>query len=143
VLGVTGAPAVVGWLGFLIGWGMTYLTGRHAVRRLSDFVSTDQPLGSQLRALGLFAWLLGAALVILVSGGLLTAGGVGADVVVFEAFGVLSSGIFLVFVRLFLPSVQVGVADRTVDFRPPWWGLGALLALAVARQVAFAGGITL
>jgi hypothetical protein len=94
VLETTHAPAVLGWLGFLVGWAITYLLGRHAVRRLTQFTSADRPLGVQLRALGLFAWLPGAVLVMVLSLGLLAAGGVG--VVLFEAFGVLSSGIFLV-----------------------------------------------
>jgi hypothetical protein len=140
VLEITHAPAMVGWLGFLIGWAITYRLGRHAVRWLVSFTSPDQPLAPQMRALGLFAWLVGAALVIVLSLGLLTAGGVGGDIVVFEAFGVLSSGIFLIFVRAFMrglePSREPALLSTT-----PWAGIVLLAVVATARQHALAGGI--
>ncbi len=141
VLEITHAPAVVGWLGFLVGWGITYLLGRHAVRRLVGFTSADRPLAPQLRALGLFAWLLGAGLVIVLSIGLLTAGGVGGDIVVFEAFGVLSSGIFLIFVRVFMRGLEPPGAEPAA-WATPWAGIVVLVVVATARQLALAGGIT-
>jgi hypothetical protein len=53
VLAVTDAPAVLGWLGFVLGWVLTYLLGRYAVRRLVAFTDPRKPLAPQLRALGL------------------------------------------------------------------------------------------
>ena len=141
VLAITHAPAMVGWLGFLIGWGITYLLGRHAVRRLVAFTLPDQPLAPQLRALGLFAWLLGAGLVIVLSLGLLTAGGVGGDIVMFEALGVLSSGIFLIFVRLFMRGLEPPRVEPVLPLTIPWAGIVLLAVVAIARQLAFAGGI--
>lgn len=100
------ASAVVGWIGFAVGWGITYLLGRHAVHRLAALTHDGEALVPQLRAMGLFAWLLGAAVVIVVSIGLLSAGGVGATAVAFEALGLVASGIFLVLVRLFMPLAE-------------------------------------
>ena len=140
VLAVTEAPAVVGWFGFLLGWVLTYLLGRHAVRRLVAFSTPHQPLAPQLRALGLFAWLLGAGLVVLLSAGLLTAGGVGGGVVVFEALGVLSSGIFLIFVRIFMRGLEPPHLVPA-PMATPWAGIIALLVVAAARQIALAAGI--
>ncbi len=141
VLEITHAPVVAGWLGFLVGWGITYLLGRHAVRRLVGFTSPDQPLAPQLRALGLYAWLLGAGLVIVQSLGLLTAGGVGGDVVVFEAFGVLSSGIFLIFVRVFMRGLEPSGVEPAPPLATPWAGIVVLAVVAIARRLALAAGI--
>jgi hypothetical protein len=143
VLEIAHAPAVLGWVGLLVGWAVTYLLGRHAVRRLTEFTSAGQPLGPQLRALGLFTWLLGALLVVVLSLGLFAAGGVGVDVVIFEAFGVLSSGIFLVFVRLFLRGAEPSQPRPAVMFSTPSAGVVALVAVALVRQFALAGGIAL
>ena len=127
--------------GFLLGWVLTYLLGRYAVRRLVAFTTARQPLAPQLRALGLFAWLLGAGLVVLLSLGLLTAGGVGGAVIVFEALGVLSSGIFLIFVRVFMRGLEPSRLEPA-PLATPWAGIVALLLVAAARQLAFAAGIS-
>ncbi len=140
-LALTDAPAVLGWLGFLLGWVLTYLLGRYAVRRLVAFTHPGQPLAPQLRALGLFAWLVGAGLVVLLSLGLLTAGGVGGAVVLFEALGVLSSGIFLIFVRVFMRGLEPSQVQPAA-LATPWAGIIALLVVAAARQLAFATGIS-
>ena len=141
-LALSGAPAVVGWLGFVVGWAGTYLLGRHAVRCLAAMVVDDAPHGPQLRALGLLAWLLGTAIVVVLSLGVLTAGGVGIGIVFFEAFGVLAAGIFLVFVRVFLPVTgRASPADVPSGF--PVAGLVVLVVVAVARQVVLADGLAL
>lgn len=142
VLEITHAPVVVGWVGFLVGWAITYLLGRHAVRRLVGFTAPDQPMDAQLRALGLFAWLLGAGLVIVLSLGQLTAGGVGGGVVVFEALGVLSSGIFLIFVRVFMRGLEPPLGEPAPLLARPWAGIVLLALVAIARQLVFAAGIT-
>ena len=150
VLKVTNAPAVVGWAGFLAGWAGTYLTGRQATRRLARFVTDEPgpsgepapPLGPQLRAVGLFAWLLGSVLAVVLSAGLLTAGGVSAGVVAFEALGTATSGLFLIFVRLFLPLARPdGTAPALLP--APVGAAVALAVVAVVRQVLLAGGLTL
>ncbi len=142
VLEVTAASPVLGWFGFFLGWVITYLLGRYAVRRLVTFTSPHQPLAPQLRALGLFAWLVGAALVIVLSLGLLTAGGVGGGVVVFEALGVLSSGIFLIFVRFFLRGLEPSQREPA-PLATPWVGIIVLIVVAAARQLALGAGFTL
>lgn len=140
-LELSGAPAVVGWIG-VVGWAGTYLLGRHAVRCLAGMVVDDAPHGPQLRALGLLAWLLGTAIVVAASLGVFTAGEVGIGIVFFQAFGVLAAGIFLVFVRLFLPATgRARPADVPSGF--PVAGLVVLVVVAVARQVVLADGLTL
>ena len=55
VLEVTGAPAIVRWLGLVIGWGPTCptcLTARHAVQRLSGSVSPHERLSHSTRRNG-------------------------------------------------------------------------------------------
>lgn len=112
-LEITDAPAAVGWLGFVLGWAMTYLLGGYAVRRLAWFLSAGDAVDPQIRDLGLFAWLLGAAGLIVVSLGLFGAGGVSTAEAAFIALGVATTGIFLFFVRLFLP------LPSTIGHRPP------------------------
>ncbi|MPQ97392.1 hypothetical protein GB931_05520 [Modestobacter sp. I12A-02628] len=140
-LELSGSPAWLGWLGFAVGWGLTYLLGRTAVRRLAAFLPDGAPMGTQLRAVGLFAWLLGAAVTVLLSLGLMSAGDVDVGTVAFEALGLLTAGIFLVFVRLFLP-VAAAAQRRPVTLAVPVAALVVLVVLAVARQVVLAGGIT-
>ncbi len=137
------APAWLGWLGFVVGWALTYLLGRTATRCLSALTSPDgDPYPVQLRQLGLFAWFAGAALAVVLSLGLLGAGGAEPLVVLFEAFGVVSSGIFLVFVRLFMASAA---AEPRTGSAPalPVVGVVVLLALAVLRQVVLGAGLQL
>jgi hypothetical protein len=140
VLTLSGAPAAVGWLGFVVGWAITYLLGRHAVRRLAGFVTADEPFGTQLRQLGLISWLIGAVVSIVLSLGLLTAGGVSGAVVAFEAFGVVTSGIFLVFVRMVMGPAAAQPRAATSP-RPTVAGIVALLVLALVRQLLLAGGL--
>ncbi len=139
-LEITDAPAVVGWFGFLLGWVITYLLGGCAVRRLSWFLTAGEPVDPQLRDLGLFAWLLAAAAVIVVSLGLFGAGGVSTAEAAFIALGVATTGIFLVFVRLFLPLPST-TSYRDVRFGFPALGLVVFVLVAVARQVAMSGGV--
>lgn len=153
-LSLTHAPVVVGWLGFALGWGITYVLGGFAVRRFSRFVRPDVgsrggsstvpgPNPGQLRAVGLYGWLLGAALTILVSLGIFTAGGGGdATDVAFEALGLLTSGIFLIFVRLFLHRAAPA-ADVAVVWPFPISVAAAALVVAVLRQLVLAHGVTM
>ncbi|MGU3435811.1 hypothetical protein ACNHUS_22675 [Actinomycetes bacterium M1A6_2h] len=130
-LALSDAPAWVGWLGFVIGWAITYVIGRIAVRRLITFTGADAELGPQLRELGLFAWLTGVVIVVVLSIGLFDGGGDGP----FEALGLVASGIFLIFVRLFMTSeAPSGPPTR---FGVPTVGIAALLVVAVARQILF------
>ena len=138
-LETSGAPGIVGWIGFVLGWAITYLLGRHAVRRLARFTSRTGPFAPQLRAVGLFAWLLGVAAVIVLSLGLLGAGDVPFAVVAFEALGLLTSGIFLVFVRLVMAGAEPGPSPSLTGL--PVAGTAVLLVLALGRQLVLAGGI--
>ena len=74
--------------------------------------------------------------------GAFTAGGAGAGIVLFEAFGVLAAGIFLVFVRVFLPVTgRASPADLPSGF--PLAGLVVLVVVALVRQLVLAGGLVL
>lgn len=137
------APAWLGWLGFAVGWGLSYLLGRTATRRLAAMTTPDGPsYASQLRQLGLLAWLAGSALAVVLSLGLLAAGGASGLVVLFEVFGVVSSGVFLVFVRLFMG--QAAAVERTGRVPAlPVAGVVVLVLVAVGRQVLLGPGLPL
>jgi len=135
-----GAPAVVAWLGFVVGWGLTYLLARHAVPRFAELTADGQPLAPQMRALGLFAWLIGVGVVIVLSIGLLSAGGVSVAIVVFEALGLVASGIFLVFVRLFWPLAE-RAPHRGGQFPTPVVAIVLVFVVALARQLLLSGGL--
>lgn len=141
VLRVTSAPAVVGWIGFLVGWAITAWLGRTAVRRLSAFVVTDEPLAPQLRDLGLFAWLLGAVLSAVLSIGALGPADLSGGEQAFVVLGSLTSGIFLFFVRTFLD--QVRPAGHAVALTVPAAGVAALLVVALARLLVLGPGLQL
>lgn len=140
-LELSGAPAVVGWLGFLVGWAGTALLGRDAVRRLSDFTVEGLPLNPQLRDLGLFAWFLGVGIAVLLSAGVLTSGDLPPSAAAFIVVGVLTSGLFLFFVRTFLGEARPRATDAGLDFRWPVAGTLALAVVAGARQLLLSRGI--
>lgn len=142
VLARSNVPAVVGWVGFLVGWALTYVLGRHATARFARLTTPHEPLAPQLRALGLFAWLAGVAAVMILSVGLLTAETVTAGEVVFEALGLLASGIFLIFVRFFLPLAQ-RQPRQGATFTIPMTALVVVVVAAVLRQLVLAGGLHL
>lgn len=81
---------------FLVGWALTYLNGVIATRRLLQMTDPQTDAAPQMRDLGLFAWLLGVVVVLVVSIGALDLGSADGA---FEILGTLSIGIFLIFVR--------------------------------------------
>ncbi len=101
--GLWGTPTWVRFLVFLAGWSLTYLTGRVATRRLLQLTDASAEVAPQLRDLGLFAWLLGAAIAIIVSLPSFDFSVVG----LFEALGTVAVGIFLIFVRVFMRNQDV------------------------------------
>jgi hypothetical protein len=129
-LELSGSPAWVGWIGFVIGWAITYFVGRVAVRRLIAFTDADAPLAPQLREVGLFAWLTGVVIVLVLSIGLFDGGGDGP----FEALGLIASGIFLIFVRLFMTDAK-RTPGSSARFDVPVVGVVVLIVVAVLRQV--------
>lgn len=135
------SPVWVGVLLFVAGWVVTYANGRYATGELVRLTDADAPLAPQLRDLGLFAWLLGASLALVLSAASLDFGPLGVGIGLFEALGTLTIGLFLLFVRLFMRRLP---AQR----RAPAWGIPvagvlALAAVAVARQLLLARGATL
>jgi hypothetical protein len=142
VLALSPAPTLLAWAGFVVGWLLTCALGGHAVGRLTPFLTTGQPLAPGLRAVGLNAWLLGALGTILLSLGVLSAGGVPPAIVAFEAFGMATAGIFLFFVRLFLPVAERARRDGP-RFSVPVAGIVVAIVLAVLRQVVLAQGLQL
>lgn len=140
-LQLTGSRGWAGPLLFVLGWVLTYLNGRYATRELLARTSPAAPLGPQLRELGLFAWLLGTAIAVVLSAGAFDFGPLGFAVGVFEVLGTLSTGLFLIFVRLFM---RVVPAHRGAPvWALPSAGAAALLAVAGARQLLLAPGLTL
>lgn len=66
-LGYAHAPGWVGWLGFVVGIVGLVAIGWLATARLVSFADPADELAPQLRAMGLFAWLLGAIITLVVS----------------------------------------------------------------------------
>jgi hypothetical protein len=127
---------------FIAGTAGTVLLGRIATRRL--MAMTDPGAGNragQLRCLGLFAWLLGSALVILP--GILGSsfGQVFTLVGFIELLATLTSGIFLTLVRFFMGREEVPGRGLSVGW--PVVGIGLLVVVVVARQLILGPGLTL
>lgn len=139
-LDLTGAPLWVGVVVFALGWGLTYLNGRHATRQLLRLTDPARKLAPQLRDLGLFAWLLATVVAFLISFGTYDVGSAGVAIAVFEVLGTLSTGIFLIFVRLFMGETP---ARRAAPAWPvPWPGIAAVVVVALVRQLVLARGVT-
>jgi hypothetical protein len=136
VLRETGSQVWVAGIGLVVGVAGTVWAGRVATARLLTMVDPAGDAGPQLRRLGLFAWLLGALLAILLSIGQFEGGGTG----LFEVAGAVTVGLFLLFVRYFMR--RLDVPGQTLYFSWPWAGAGFLLIVAVLRQIALAGGLT-
>jgi len=136
-----GTPLWVELLVFAVGVFVTYLNGKIATRRLLELTNPSGDVGPQLRSLGLFAWLLGAAMVILISVPTFLTNAAPSDVPIFELLGTLSSGTFLFFVRIFMRRLQVDHQRPTFDW--PILGIVALVVVALIRVVVFGPGLTL
>jgi hypothetical protein len=135
------APAGAGVLVFLAGWVITYANGRYATQQLMMLTDEGEPLAPQLRSLGLFAWLLGTALALVLSVGSYDFGSQGAAIATFEILGTLTTGIFLIFVRQFMKAVPAG--RQAPAWSVPYLGIAVLVVVAAVRQFAIGGGVTL
>jgi hypothetical protein len=134
------APAPVYAAVLVAGAAGTLLLGRLVTRRLLALTDPDgAALGTQLRSLGLFAWLLGTALVVVA--GLPDSRGLLTPVGFFEVLGALTSGIFLFAVRLFMGREHVPGRGLAVGW--PWAGLAVLVAVALLRLVVLGPGVRL
>jgi hypothetical protein len=92
------APGWVYALTFAVGVGGTVLLGALVTRWLMELTDpAGVGLAGQLRSLGLFAWLIGSAIVIGVGG----FDNIFSAVGFFELLGTLTIGIFLLWVRFF------------------------------------------
>ncbi len=137
-LRLAGAPFWTFILSFLLGLAGMFLLGRAATRRLLEFTreGTDS-ISDQLSSLGLFAWLLGVLAVIVL--------GAGSDSLsrdgLFELAGGISSGIFLVFVRL----VMKGALVRGQGLVAGWPVVGMVLVVlfSIFRHFVLGPGIPL
>lgn len=137
VLSATGAPFWVGVLAFVVGVLGTAWAGHVATARLLALVDPASVVGDQLRRLGLFAWLLGSALALVLSAAQFDTSGDG----LFEMLGTVTVGLFLCFVRVFMR--RLDVPGEALRFGWPWVGIGFLLVVAVLRQVLLARGLAL
>lgn len=137
VLGESGAPGWVGIVLLVVGIAGTVVTGRVAAARLLLVVDPAADTAGQLRRLGLFSWLLGGLLAVLLS---LSAFDATANSL-FEVAGVVTAGVFLVFVRGFYR--RVDITGRAQRYRWPWTGGLALIMVALARQLFLARGLSL
>ena len=135
-----GTPFWLKLVVFAIGCVLTYLTGRIATQRLLELTDPAAEIAPQLRDLGLFAWLLGVAIAVIVSLPSSQFSTPSANVL-FELLGTLTSGIFLVWVWWFMKHLQV--RHQSPTFGWPIGGVVALVALALVRIVVFGPGLTL
>ncbi len=131
------APLMVKLLIFAIGWVITFFVGRFATQRLIALTNPEETLAPQLRQLGLFAWLLGTGFVLVLSVDSLDFSAIG----LFEIFGFLTLGIFLMFVRYFMAKVPVR-GDANV-YGAPIAGVISLIVVAILRQLIFGPGLHL
>jgi hypothetical protein len=90
-----------------------------------------------MRSVGLFAWLAGVLLALILSIGSFDASGTG----IFEVFGILVTGIYLISVRYYLPRVK-GSGQRQ-ELQIPVVGVALLLVLTVMRFVILGLGLHL
>ena len=132
------APGWVYALTFAVGVGGTVLLGATVTRWLMELTDPNGVgLAGQLRSLGLFAWLIGSAVVIGVGGfnNIFSAAGF------FELLGTLTIGIFLLWVRFFMDRLKVVPRGACVGW--PVVGIVLVIILVVARHLILGPGLTL
>lgn len=137
-----GVPGAVPWLGFVVGWGLTFLLGRHAAGRFGTFLDDPERVRSDLPAIAIYGWLVGTVLAVVLSLGVLGAGGVGSGIAFFSALALMASGVCVAFVGLFVPRTSAAVSTSPITFGTPVAGLVALVVVAVVRQL-LGGGLSL
>jgi hypothetical protein len=131
------APLWVGYVSFVVGWVGTFLLGRVATLRFLSFTDPASTIPNQLRSVGLFAWLAGVLLSLILGIGSFDVSAQG----VFEVFGILATGIFLTTVRYFFPRVKVSGQRQELHF--PVVGVALLLVFTVLRLIILAPGLHL
>ena len=131
------APLWIGLVIFAVGWIGTFFVGRLATVRFLDFTDPASEIPSQLRSVGLFAWLAGVLVVLIFSIGSFDTSTQG----IFEVFGILTSGIYSSLVRYFLQRVKVSGEPLELHF--PAVGSVLLVAIALLRLLIFAPGLHL
>jgi hypothetical protein len=131
------APLWVGYVSFVVGWAGTFLLGRVATLRFLSFTDPASAIPNQMRSVGLFAWLAGVFLALILSIGSFDVSTQG----IFEVFGILVSGIFLTSVRYYLPRVKGGGQRQELKF--PVIGVALLLVFTILRLVIFGPGLHL
>lgn len=137
------APGPVPWLGFVLGWGLTFLLGRHSAGSFGELLDDEARVRADLPAIAIYGWLVGTALAVVLSLGVLGAGDVGFDIAFFSALGLMASGVCVAFVGMFVPRTVAAMGTAPVVFGTPAAGLGALVLVAVLRQFLLGGGIEL
>ena len=131
------APLWVGYVSFVVGLAGTFLLGRVATLRFLSFTDPASAIPNQMRSVGLFAWLAGVLLALILSIGSFDASTTG----IFEGFGVLASGIYLTTVRYYLPRVKGSGQRQELHF--PVMGVALLLVLTILRLVILGPGLHL
>jgi hypothetical protein len=131
------APLWVGYLSFVVGWAGTFLLGRVATLRFLSFTDPASAIPNQMRSVGLFAWLAGVLLALILSIGSFDASAQG----IFEVFGILVSGIYLTSVRYYLPRLKVSGQRQELQF--PIVGAALLLVFTILRLVILGPGLHL
>ncbi|MBA2699734.1 MAG: M50 family metallopeptidase [Nocardioidaceae bacterium] len=132
------APLWVKVVVFAIGWALTYLNGVIATRRLLQMTDSQRDAAPQMRDLGLFAWLLGVVVVVVLGLGAYDLGSVDGA---FEILGTVSIGIFLVFVRPLMRNLEV--ERRPPSYRLPIVGAVTLVVVAALRLIVLGPGLGL
>ena len=131
------APLWVGYVCFAVGWAGTFLLGRVATLRFLSFTDPASTIPNQMRSVGLFAWLAGVVLALILSIGSFDGSAQG----IFEAFGLLVSGIYLISIRYYLPRVK-GNGQRQ-ELKIPVAGVVLLLVFTILRLVILGPGLHL
>ena len=131
------APLWVGYGSFVVGWAGTFLLGRVATLRFLGFTDPASNIPNQMRSVGLFAWLAGVLLSLILSIGSFDVSVIG----IFEVFGILASGIFLTSVRYYLPRVKRSGQRQELQF--PVVGVALLLVFMILRLVILGPGLHL
>lgn len=109
----------------LIGVALMYLTSRVAIARLLQLTDPAAAMPSQLRSLGLFGWLVGVVIAVVVSIPTFEASADG----LLEVLGTIAAGSFLVFVRVVMRRLQV--QHVSPSFGWPVIGIACLVVVAL------------
>jgi hypothetical protein len=130
------APLWVGYASFVVGLAGTFLLGRVAALRFLSFTDPALAIPNQMRCVGLFAWLAGVLLTLILS-----IGSFDASAGIFEGFGVLALGIYLTTVRYYLPRVKGSGQRQELQF--PVTGVVLLVVLTILRLAILGPGLHL